>query len=219
MRADAPAGTNPPIRIVVVEDDAGLRAVIGDVLAEAEGIELLSIHTSGEELLGNEPLPCPDIAILDINLPGMDGVECLRRFAERCAGTQFLMYTVNDASGKVFEALKAGASGYVLKNSTPDELVQAIRDLHAGGAPMSATIARRVVDHFKPQHKRQHLSESGLSAREQEILGLMAEGFQYKEVADKLFISPSTVRNHVHRIYEKLHVQNRTEALNRVFGK
>jgi len=208
-----------PVRLLVVEDDPGLRAAITEVLNDAPDVELIHIYPSTEALLEQVPSPCPDVAILDINLPGLDGVECLRRFSERCPSAQFLMYTVNDASEKVFEALKAGASGYVLKHGTPDELVAAIKDLHAGGAPMSASIARRVVDHFKPREKRNDLADRGLTPREQEILGKLAEGYQYKEIGDRLFISTSTVRNHVHRIYEKLHVDNRTEALNRVFGR
>lgn len=131
-----------PIRLLIVEDDPCLRTAVVEVFQEAGDIAVLGVFSSAEELLEHDPPPCPDIGILDINLPGMDGVECLRRFSQRCPSAQYLMYTVNDAGGKVFEALKAGASGYVLKTSTPDELVEAVHDLHAGGAPMTSAIAR-----------------------------------------------------------------------------
>ena len=160
----------------------------------------------------------PDIVIMDINLPGMNGIECIRQVKDKSPKTQFMMFTVYENDEKVFEALKAGASGYLLKNTGLVQLIESLKELHTGGSPMSANIARKLVTLFRSQQKEAANVEV-LSGRENEILQLLAKGLLYKEIADQLSISVSTVRQHIHHIYEKLHVQNRTEAINKVFGR
>lgn len=208
-----------PIRVSFVEDDTSIRAMLLEVFALREDVRVLSAYASAEEALEDESTMRPHVVIMDVNLPGIDGIECVRELVQRWRGTQFLMYTVNDDDKRVFEALRSGASGYVLKNSAPKELVAAVCDLHAGGAPMSAAIARRVVDHFKPASMGPRLNDANLGERERELLALLADGLFYKEIADRMGISIGTVKSHVHSIYGKLHVQNRTEAVNRFFGR
>lgn len=161
----------------------------------------------------------PDVVIMDINLPGASGIDCVRQLSERSNSTQFLMYTVHDDDHRVFEALKAGANGYILKSSTPDQILEAVRELAQGGSPMSAHVARRVVQQFRPVQDRSNVAESELSGREHAVLELLAQGLLYKEIAERLGIAVGTVKQHIHRIYEKLHVQNRTEAVNRYYGR
>jgi DNA-binding NarL/FixJ family response regulator len=150
---------------------------------------------------------------MDIALPGSTGIDCIRRLKDAGSSIQFVVFTIYENSEQVFEALAAGASGYLLKDTPPDRIVTALRDLHAGGSPMSASIARKVVASF-----RRPTWAGVLSSREEEVLGMLAKGLLYKEIADRLHISTGTVRQHIHRIYEKLHVQNRTEAINKYFG-
>jgi DNA-binding NarL/FixJ family response regulator len=153
---------------------------------------------------------------MDINLPGMNGIECVKLLKAKNVTAQFLMCTVYEEDEKVFEALKAGAMGYIIKKTSPAQLLEAITDLKNGGSPMSSQIARKVVASFNDKKTKSKETES-LSARENEILELLAKGFRYKEIADKLFISTETVRRHVHNIYEKLHVGSRTDAINKVY--
>ena len=160
----------------------------------------------------------PDIVIMDINLPGMSGIEFIKLIKKKITATQFMMFTVYENDEKVFEALKAGASGYLLKNTGLLQLIAALKELYNGGSPMSANIARKLVNLFQDEHIDE-VPASGLSKRENEILLLLSKGLLYKEIADQLGISVGTVRQHIHKIYEKLHVQNRTEALNKAFGK
>jgi DNA-binding NarL/FixJ family response regulator len=155
---------------------------------------------------------------MDINLPGMNGIECIRHTAPKSGRTQFMMFTVYENDEKVFEALKAGASGYLLKNTGLVNIIEALRELYEGGSPMSSNIARKLVRNFQQPASKNAVPATGpLSTRETEILELLARGLLYKEIADQLTISTSTVRQHIHRIYEKLHVQNRTEAINKAF--
>jgi DNA-binding NarL/FixJ family response regulator len=155
---------------------------------------------------------------MDINLPGMNGIECIREIKTKVPRTQFMMFTVYENDEKVFEALKAGASGYLLKNTGLVQLIEALQELHNGGSPMSANIARKLVTVFREKENGE-IPVEALSKRETEILQLLSKGLLYKEIADQLSISVSTVRQHIHKIYEKLHVQNRTEAINKAFGK
>lgn len=204
-----------PLAISIVEDDSAIREMLKALIESEPGLEPFTVHTSAEDALVRLREQCPDIAIMDINLPGQSGIDCVRQLSGRCPGTQFLMYTVHDDDQRVFEALKAGANGYILKSSTPDEIIAAIRELAEGGAPMSAHVARRVVAHFRPvPQERVPLSE-----REAELLRLLADGLLYKEIADRMGITVGTVKQHIHRIYGKLHVQNRTEAVNRFLGR
>jgi DNA-binding NarL/FixJ family response regulator len=207
-----------PITLAIVEDLDEVREGLKNFLALSPDFSVLDTYKTGEEAAADIPNLHPDIVIMDINLPGMSGIECVRIVKKKTARTQFMMFTVYENDEKVFEALKAGASGYLLKNTGLIHIVEALRELHNGGSPMSANIARKLVKNFQEQSLNDSSAEmSLLSARENETLHLLSQGLLYKEIAEKLAISTSTVRQHIHRIYEKLHVQNRTEALNKAF--
>lgn len=211
---------SPSIRVSIVEDDTTIRETLRSLFIFEEGMEAFTVHSTAEDALvrlGEKP--APDVVIMDINLPGASGIDCVRSLSQRCSGTQFLMYTVHDDDQRVFEALKAGANGYILKSSTPDEILAAIREINEGGSPMSAHVARRVVAHLRPLRDDSAGLKEGLSEREQQVLALLADGLLYKEIGDRLGITTGTIKQHIHRIYEKLHVQNRTEAVNRFFGR
>jgi DNA-binding NarL/FixJ family response regulator len=158
------------------------------------------------------------VVLMDINLPGMSGIECVSRLKARLPRLQVLMLTTYEESDLIFDSLRSGASGYLLKNMPPAELIQAVEQVHSGGAPMSMQIARKVVTHFQ-QIKRPSSEVEKLTRREQEILALLAKGYLYKEIADQLGISLSTVRAHLHTVYEKLHVQSRTQAVVKFLGQ
>jgi DNA-binding NarL/FixJ family response regulator len=207
------------LRISIVEDDSSIRETLHSLFIFEEDMEPFSVHSNAEDALVRLNGTCPDVVIMDINLPGASGIDCVRQLSERCGGTQFLMYTVHDDDHRVFEALKAGANGYILKSSTPDQILEAVRELAQGGSPMSAHVARRVVQQFRPVQDRSHVAEEDLSEREHSVLELLAQGLLYKEIAERLGIAVGTVKQHIHRIYEKLHVQNRTEAVNRYYGR
>jgi DNA-binding NarL/FixJ family response regulator len=155
---------------------------------------------------------------MDIHLPGISGIECVKQLKPVLPQTQFMMCTVYEDNENVFDSLCAGASGYLLKNNPPGKITDAIIDLYHGGSPMSSTIARKVINAFQPVFQKNKEAES-LTKRELELLELLAKGYRYKEIADKLFISFETVRTHIHNIYEKLHVQSRIEAVNKVFPR
>ncbi|MBK9274837.1 MAG: response regulator transcription factor [Flavobacteriales bacterium] len=207
-----------PIRVSIVEDDPIIRETLRTLFGDEPGLELFTAHSSAEDALLRLGTNCPQVAIMDINLPGLSGIDCVRELSRRCVGTQFLMYTVHDDDNRVFEALKAGANGYILKSATPDEIIEAVRELHGGGSPMSAHVARRVVAHLRPRSTAP-VDGARLTEREQQILSLLAEGLLYKEIGERLGITVGTIKQHIHRMYEKLHVQNRTEAVNRYFGR
>jgi len=211
--------TGAPIRVSIVEDDSTIRETLRSLFIFEEGMEPFTVHSTAEDALVRLGEVCPDVAIMDINLPGASGIDCVRQLSERCTGTQFLMYTVHDDDHRVFEALKAGANGYILKSSTPDQILEGVRELVAGGSPMSAHVARRVVQHLRPRSEEAVSVEAALSERERSVLEQLAQGLLYKEIAVRLGITVGTVKQHIHRIYEKLHVQNRTEAVNRYFGR
>ena len=206
------------IRVSIVEDDGIIRETLRALFTFEEGMELFTVHSTAEDALVRLGGNCPDVVIMDINLPGASGIDCVRQMSQRCSGAQFLMYTVHDDDHRVFEALKAGANGYILKSSTPDQILEAVRELHAGGSPMSAHVARRVVAHLRPERTK-GLADAGLTEREQAVLSLLADGLLYKEIGEALGISVGTIKQHIHRMYEKLHVQNRTEAVNWFFGR
>ena len=212
-------GARASIKVSIVEDDRIIRETLQSLFTFEEGVEVFTVHSTAEDALLRLGERCPDVVIMDINLPGASGIDCVQQLSQRCTGTQFLMYTVHDDDHRVFEALKAGANGYILKRSTPDEILDAVRELHAGGSPMSAHVARRVVAQLRPARANASPTEAVLSEREQEVLALLAEGLLYKEIGDRLGISVGTIKQHIHRIYGKLHVQNRTEAVNRYFGR
>jgi DNA-binding NarL/FixJ family response regulator len=206
------------IKVSIVEDNRGTRESLAELLERAPRLSCVGVHANGEEALRQIPGEQPDVVLMDINLPGMSGIECVARLKRQLPATQVLMLTTYDESDLIFDSLHKGASGYLLKNLPPSELIEAIEQVQAGGAPMSMQIARKVVNHFhqirSPQSDMQRLTP-----REQEILALLAKGYLYKEIADQLGISLSTVRAHLHAVYEKLHVQSRTEAVVKYLGR
>jgi DNA-binding NarL/FixJ family response regulator len=209
-----------PITLAIVEDLDEVREGLKNFLALSPDFKVLATYKSGEEAASAIPSLQPDIVIMDINLPGMSGIDCVRISKKSNIRTQFMMFTVYENDEKVFEALKAGASGYLLKNTGLIHIVEALKELHQGGSPMSANIARKLVNNF--QEQSQHETPANitlLSNRENDTLHLLSQGLLYKEIAEQLGISTSTVRQHIHKIYEKLHVQNRTEAINKVYRK
>jgi DNA-binding NarL/FixJ family response regulator len=209
-----------PITLAIVEDLDEVREGLMNFLALSPEFKVLNTCKTAEEAMETIPRLQPDIVIMDINLPGMNGIECIRQVGSRSGQTQFMMFTVYENDEKVFEALKAGASGYLLKNTGLIHLIEALKELYQGGSPMSANIARKLVNNFQQQAKKEIMpGMAALSPRENEILQHLARGLLYKEIADQLNISTSTVRQHIHHIYEKLHVQNRTEAINKAYKK
>jgi len=211
------AGRN--IRVSVVEDNHFIRMALEQILVNSYGYDVVAVYGSGEEAVDKMPDEMPDVVLMDINMGKMSGIEAVRIIKEKCPSIKFMMCTVYEDDEKIFDALAAGASGYILKKTKPAELVAAIRDLYDGGAPMSGQIASRVVASFrkKEESKGAALLE-GLSAREHEILELLVKGRLYKEISSTLGISQETVRKHVYNIYKKLHVNNRVEAYNKFYG-
>jgi DNA-binding NarL/FixJ family response regulator len=200
------------IPVAIVEDNAGTRDVLKQILNRSPRLRFVGAWASGEEAIRALPAAGPEVALVDINLPGMSGIECVARLKQELPDLHVLMLTSYEETDLIFESLRAGAIGYLLKNVPNAELISAIEEVHDGGAPMSMQIARKVVRHFHGTPQRaQELGQ--LTKREQEILALLAKGFLYKEIAERLGISSSTVRGHLHNIYEKLHVQSRTEAV------
>jgi len=207
------------ISIAIVEDLDVVRNGLKDFISLSTDFLVVGSYKSGEEALQKLPETKPDIVIMDINLPGMNGIECIRQVKDKSPGTQFMMFTVYENDDKVFEALKAGASGYLLKNTGLLQIAESVKELHEGGSPMSANIARKMVNLVRGDADKKTPFLDLLSPREKEILQLLAKGLLYKEIAEQLTITTGTVRIHIHKIYEKLHVQNRTEAINKAFGK
>ncbi len=206
------------ISVCIVEDVEVICTGLEHIIQADERFKLAGSFHTAETALVNLPQIKPDLVIMDINLPGMNGIDCIRKVSVESPSTQFMMFTIYENNELVFDALAAGASGYLLKNASPEKIKEALLELHAGGSPMSAQIARKVVSRFQ-QPKEVHIQAGVLSPREREVLEQLAKGHLYKEIANTLCISIGTVRQHIHKIYEKLHVQNRTEALNKVFGK
>ena len=201
-----------PIRVAIVEDNEEIRASLERVIGRAAGLEWVGSWPSGELAVQMLPPLRPDVVVMDIGLPDISGIECTARLKARLPDTQVLIFTVYGDNEKVFQALEAGASGYLLKRSSPAEIRQAILDVHQGGAPMSGEIARKVVQSFRKERSETAM-EQGLTGREEEVLGLLAQGFVTKEIADKLAVSFDTVRFHLKHIYAKLHVRSRAEAI------
>lgn len=200
------------ITVSIVEDNAGTREGLTRLFQRAPGITCLRSYPTGEDAVRGIPGEVPDVALIDINLPGMSGIDCVRQLKRTCPQMLVLMLTTYEESDLIFNSLQAGANGYLLKKMPAEEIVEAVEHVHAGGAPMSMQIARKVVAYF--HGRREAPGEMGqLSKRENEILRLLSRGFLYKEIAEELAISMSTVRTHIHAVYEKLHVQSRTEAV------
>jgi DNA-binding NarL/FixJ family response regulator len=201
-----------PIRVAIVEDSRGTRESLSELLGRAEVTKCVGAHPDGEEALEQIPLEQPDVVLMDINLPKMSGIECVAQLKRSLPKMQVLMLTTYEENDLIFESLRRGASGNLLKNMPSSELIQAIEQVHAGGAPMSMQVARKVVNHFRLIKEPQSDMET-LTKREHEILVLLAKGYLYKEIGEQLGIALSTVRAHLHAVYEKLHVQSRTEAV------
>jgi DNA-binding NarL/FixJ family response regulator len=200
------------IAVCIVEDDASAREIFADWLCHASGFTCVGAHASVEQALEHLPAEKPSVVLMDINLPGMSGIEGVRRLKPLLPDTQFLMLTVYEDADHVFEALLAGATGYLLKQTPRSELLASIKDVHAGGSPMTSNIARRVVQAFHRQDAT--VPESAiLSQREREVLELLARGYLYKEIMDSLKISRGTLNTYVRRTYEKLHVRSRSQAV------
>jgi DNA-binding NarL/FixJ family response regulator len=206
------------IRVSIVEDNRGTRESLTELLGRAPALRFVSAYPNGEEPLQRMSADAPDVVLMDINLPKMNGIQCVEQLKQQLPKTQVLMLTTYEEGDLIFDSLRKGASGYLLKNMPPTELIQAIEQVHAGGAPMSMQIARKVVSHFQ-QIKRPQSDMEQLTKREHEILALLAKGYLYKEIADQLGITLSTVRAHLHTVYEKLHVQSRTEAVVKFLGR
>jgi DNA-binding NarL/FixJ family response regulator len=207
-----------PIRISIVEDNAGMRESFAALLNEAPGLRCVSAHPTGEDAVLRLPQEQPDVALVDINLPGMSGIECVAKLKTQMPKLQVLMLTRYEQSDLIFNSIRAGASGYLLKKTPPAELIQAIEQVHGGGAPMSMQIARKVIDHFR-QIQQPASDVEKLTPREQEILELLSKGCYYKEISNQLGISMNTTRTHLQHIYEKLHVQSRTAAVLKFLGR
>jgi RNA polymerase sigma factor (sigma-70 family) len=209
-----------PITLVIVEDLDEVRDGLKNFLALSPEFKVVAACKTAEEAMEEIPAARPDIVIMDINLPGMSGIDCIRAMKKKELPSQFMMFTVYENDEKVFEALKAGASGYLLKSTGLFHIIESLKELHEGGSPMSTNIARKLVKNFQ-ERPGQELNDqiAILSSRENEILRLLSQGLLYKEIAEKLGISTSTVRQHIHKTYEKLHVQNRTEAINKAIRK
>jgi len=206
------------ITVSIVDDEADLREHIAGYLAAAGNIRCKSAYASAEEALEHLPRDKPDVILMDINLGEMDGIECVRRLTVLMPRAQVLMLTVFEDTDKIFRALAAGASGYLLKRMSPKTLLESIEEVCAGGSPMSAPIARKVVQSFKAAPARGDES-ADLSPRERSVLDGLAGGLAYKQIADELGVSIHTVRNYIRRIYEKLHVCTRTEAVAKFMKK
>lgn len=203
----------PATDVAIVEDNAALGSSLRKIVESAPECRCVGVWTTAEDALKKIDAFRPHVVLMDINLPGMSGIEATARVKQHLPDIQVIMVTVYRDHDKIFAALKAGASGYLLKRSTPAEVRDAIRDVRSGGAPMSAEIARRVVEAFhQPAKPEQSTDDVKLSKRETEILELLCEGLANKEIADRLDISVETVRVHLKHVYEKLHVRSRTEA-------
>lgn len=206
------------IRISIVEDDAGTRASLIALLEAETDFRCLGAYRSTEEAVRAMPLDPPDVALVDINLPGLNGIECVKQLAVVLPQLQMLMLTNYEESDLIFDSLRQGASGYLLKKTLTTELVPSIQQALAGGAPMSMVIARKVVDHFR-RIEKPTAEVDQLSPREHTILKLLSQGLLYKEIGDQLDVSMNTVKTHLREIYRKLHVRTRTEATLKYLGE
>jgi DNA-binding NarL/FixJ family response regulator len=206
------------IAVSIVEDDPQVRSSLAKLIDGSPGYRCVSRHGSAENALEEIPKIKPDVTLMDINLPGINGVECVRRLKPQLPGTQIIMLTVYQNTEHIFNALAAGATGYMLKQTPPAELLVAIKEVNGGGSPMSSHIARKIVQSFQRSPSAAAEADS-LSPREAEVLDLLAKGFLYKEIAEQMKVSYATVHTHIRHIYEKLHVRSRTEAVAKHLGQ
>ena len=208
------------ISVCIVDDDAGYLEAMHEVLKLSPRFLCLARIGSAEDAIILLPSLKPDVVLMDINLGlGDNGIDCVRILKHRIPATNFMMCTVHDEDDKIFQALNAGATGYILKKTDPEKMLEAITQLHEGGAPMSSHIARKVVSAFQPDFVESANDLNRLTKREKQILELLSRGLMYKEIAAVLFIAHETIRKHVYHIYEKLQVNNRVAAVNKFFGR
>ena len=205
------------IKVCIVEDDERARNIFAEWLSQAEGLELINQFGDAESAIAELPRYAPDVALVDINLPGLSGIDCVRKLKPELPNTQFVMLTVYEDSDRIFEALAAGAAGYLLKQTPREELLDAVKSVHQGSSPMSGSIARKVVQSFQ-RPVASVPATAQLSTRENEVLDLLSRGFLYKEIAAILGVSYATVTTYGRRIYEKLHVHSRAQVA-ALFGK
>jgi DNA-binding NarL/FixJ family response regulator len=201
-----------PIQVAIVEDDEEIRANLTHRVSAHKSLRLAGSYPDAESALAALPGTNADVVLMDINLPGMDGVECVKQLKLKMPTVQFIMLTVYEDSNRLFQSLVAGASGYLLKRTPPGKLISAIKEAYDGGSPMTPQIARRVVQHFQ-QAPEPASDVKKLSPREKDVLDQLAKGFRYKEIVDNLGISSGTLHSYIRNIYEKLHVHSRTEAV------
>lgn len=209
------------ISVCIVDDNRELRNALEEIISMSEGYRCVGTIATAEDAIRQIPLLKPDVVLMDINLGSAEtGIDCVRALKPRIPATNFMMCTVYEEDEKIFEALSAGASGYILKKTTPSKMLEAIRELYEGGAPMSSQIARKVVAAFLNRPTANGGTElNNLTNREREILELLSRGMMYKEIALALNLANDTIRKHVYHVYEKLHVTNRVEAVNKFFGR
>jgi len=203
------------ITVCIVEDLEEIRNGLAAIINMTDGYKVLHTFPNAEEAIEQLSLLQPDIVVMDINLPGMSGIECIRRLHEKNRSIQFMMFTIYENSDIVFEALKVGATGYILKNSSPTKIIESLKELYNGGSPMNPEIAKKLVTRFQTLSD----NEYNLTPKEQRILELMSKGYLYKEIAGELNNTVNTIKQHIRHIYEKLHVQNKAEAINKMYLK
>ena len=210
--------TDKTINVVIVEDNEEVREYLQTILHEDARINLVATYINGNDAVSFMPNHTVDVVVMDIGLPDRNGISCVKELKEKGLEAEFMMHTVFDSSHQVFEALKNGATGYLLKNTPKAKLIEAIVEVSKGGAPMSPTIARKVTEYFDERKVNIEIA-SKLTTREYEILGLLSKGKLYKQIAQELGLTIGTVKQHNHKIYQKLHVQNKTEAINKFLGR
>jgi DNA-binding NarL/FixJ family response regulator len=205
------------ISICIIEDIPEIQKGLQSIIDIDNRFCLLKCFSNAEDAIAELPELVPNIVIADINLPGKTGIECVHTIKEIVPAIQFIMFTIYEDNDQVFEAIKAGANGYILKNTPPEKIIESLIDLSEGGSPMTPKIARKVIANMQKTDASTHIEE--LTHRENEVLQLLSKGFLYKEIADKLEIATSTVKRHLSHIYQKLQVQNKTEAINKMYSR
>lgn len=208
-----------PIHVAIIEDQKDTREMLAALINSSEDYACVAAYNSSEEALSHLPNLLPDVVLVDIHLPGLSGTDSVKQLKTSCPGTKFIMCTSLEDAEHIFKALQAGAIGYLTKSTTPAKILEAIQDAHNGGAPMSSQIARKVISYFQEKEEKINKELEKLSVREREILEFLSKGYRYKEIAALMYLNIETVRKHIHNIYEKLHVNSRTDALNKVFPK